>query len=161
LLAGRFTLQIKKMDTMKLKLKIENQTFNVELGNLNTSPVLASVDGETFEVYIEESERRSTASASAISLATAAVAVEPVMAASTPAPASGGPRVVTAPIPGTIIGVSVKVGDSVEYGQELCTLEAMKMKNIIRATRAGKIGVIHISKSDKVRQGQPLLEYSE
>ncbi|MEI7988550.1 MAG: biotin/lipoyl-containing protein [Chloroflexota bacterium] len=143
---------------MKLKIKIEDQTYDVELGDLSARPVLATVDGETLEVYPEEMQSHL---APAASLATAAVASAPVADVAVPAPAAGGPRVVAAPIPGTIVGISVQVGDTVQFGQELCTLEAMKMKNAIRATRTGKVATLHISKGDKVKQGQPLLEYAD
>ena len=133
----------------------------MELGDLSARPVLATVNGETLEVYPEEMQSHLAPAASAASLATAAVASAPVAAAPVPAPAAGGPRVVAAPIPGTIVGISVQVGDTVQFGQELCTLEAMKMKNAIRATRAGKVATLHISKVDKVKQGQPLLEYAD
>ncbi len=146
---------------MKLKIKIEDQTYDVELGDLSARPVLATVNGETLEVYPEEMQSHLAPAASAASLATAAVASAPVAAAPVPVPAAGGPRVVAAPIPGTIVGISVQVGDTVQFGQELCTLEAMKMKNAIRATRTGKVATLHISKGDKVKQGQPLLEYAD
>ena len=59
------------------------------------------------------------------------------------------------------MGISVKEGDSVNAGQELIALEAMKMKNLIRATRAGKIARIVVKTGDRVTQGQPLVEYAE
>ena len=68
---------------------------------------------------------------------------------------------VIAPIPGTIVAITVKEGDSVTAGQELLSLEAMKMKNMIRATRAGKIARILVKTGDRVTQGQPLVEYAE
>ncbi len=70
-------------------------------------------------------------------------------------------KAVLAPIPGVIIAVSVKVGDSVSFGQELCILEAMKMKNVIRATRSGKIGAIHVAIGDQVKHSQMLMEFTD
>ncbi len=46
-----------------------------------------------------------------------------------------------------------------QYGQELCVLEAMKMKNIIRAGKAGVIHKILVSTGDQVSQSQTLMEY--
>jgi glutaconyl-CoA/methylmalonyl-CoA decarboxylase subunit gamma len=149
------------MDIMKLKVKIEDQAFDVELGDLNARPVLVNVDGESFEVYPEEGDSRPESAPSASSLTTSAAATAPATVAPAAAPAGGGARVVNAPIPGTIVGVSVKVGDSITFGQELCVLEAMKMKNIIRATRTGKISAIHVSKGVKVKQGEALLEFAD
>lgn len=143
---------------MKLNVKIEGQTYNVEIGDLSARPVVAVVDGESVEVFPEESGSQPAVSASALSSSAAAAA--PAAVAPVAAP-TGGAKVITAPIPGTIVSISVKAGDSVEFGQELCVLEAMKMKNAIRATRSGKIGVIHAAVGNQVRQGQPLVEFAE
>jgi biotin carboxyl carrier protein len=69
--------------------------------------------------------------------------------------------VVTAPIPGVIISIAVKEGDIVKFGDEICVLEAMKMKNAIRANRAGKVAAICVTIGDQVRHGQTLIEYTD
>ncbi len=146
---------------MKIQVKIEDQMFDVEIDDLNARPVIARVDGETIEVFPQEDIRSIPAhSATASELSSAAVAAPVAAAAQAPVAVSGA-KVVTAPIPGTIVGISVKPGDAVETGQELCALEAMKMKNLIRATRSGKIAVVHVSVGAKVKHGQPLVEFSE
>lgn len=150
---------------MKLRVKIDNQTFEVEIADLQARPVIAVVDGETFEVWPEA--LLGTSQPAPVAAAPAPVAAPiaaPVVAApapaAAPAAASSG-KAVTAPIPGVIVAVAVKPGDKVKNGQELCTLEAMKMKNAIRAQREGTIGTIHIAVGDQVRHGQALLEYSD
>ena len=55
----------------------------------------------------------------------------------------------------------LKPGDTVETGQVLCTLEAMKMNNAIRASRDGTIARIHVAPGDHVKHGQPLMEFSD
>ena len=57
-------------------------------------------------------------------------------------------NVVTAPLPGRIIELIVKVGDAVKAGQEVAVLEAMKMENAITSDFAGTV------KQILVRQGQ-------
>ena len=54
---------------------------------------------------------------------------------------------------GTIIKVLVEVGDSVEIGDPICVLEAMKMENNILAEKAGKITEIRVSPGDSVGNG--------
>jgi biotin carboxyl carrier protein len=68
---------------------------------------------------------------------------------------------VTAPIPGVIVSINVKAGDVVTAGKELCVLEAMKMKNSIRAARAGTIAAIRVAVSEQVKNGQVLMEYGD
>jgi glutaconyl-CoA/methylmalonyl-CoA decarboxylase subunit gamma len=66
---------------------------------------------------------------------------------------------VTSPLPGVIVTILVKPGDTVSHGDELCTLEAMKMKNAIRANREGTIETVAVQVGDQVSHGQLLLTY--
>jgi biotin carboxyl carrier protein len=63
-----------------------------------------------------------------------------------------------APMPGKILGVSVKVGDKIELGQVVMVLEAMKMENEISSTVEGKIKFIAVKTGDSVNNGDALLE---
>ncbi len=148
---------------MKLLVKIEDQSFEVEVGDLNARPVLATIDGETFEIWPEEAVKLAAAPTLPPAVRTTPAPAPAPSAA--PAPATGAAvdraKAVIAPIPGTIVALAVKEGDSVKAAQELCTLEAMKMKNVIRATRAAKIGKILIKVGDRVTQGQALVEYAD
>lgn len=65
---------------------------------------------------------------------------------------------IKSPLPGTIIDLHVKVGDSVRAGDKLLTLEAMKMENIINSDKSGKIVTIHFKKGDSVMEGDILIE---
>lgn len=60
-----------------------------------------------------------------------------------------------------IISINVKEGDTVANGQELLVLEAMKMKNSIRANRSGKVRALRVAIGDQVRKGQVLIEYAD
>jgi biotin carboxyl carrier protein len=143
---------------MKLRITIEAQSFKVDVGDLNARPVIVTVDGETFEIWPDDGAKASlpiTPSAPAASAVSPAVSSEPL-----PGTADR-MRSVLAPIPGVILSLNVKVGDTVAFGQELCVLEAMKMKNIIRSNRTGTISVIRVSIGDQVRHGQVLLEYDD
>lgn len=62
-------------------------------------------------------------------------------------------------MPGQIAEVTVSAGDTVERGQLLCKLEAMKMKNQIRAPKGGRIEAVHVSVGEQVQYGDPLVTY--
>lgn len=144
---------------MKLNVSVDNQSFEVEVLNLRTRPVQVIVDGVSYEVWVQDAELQPVVPSTA-----GHVDSEPVVSVGYEPPASQvGDRLknVTAPIPGVIISISVKPGDSVAFGQELCVLEAMKMKNLIKSNREGKIGAIHVSTGDQVRHNQVLMEYSD
>ena len=64
---------------------------------------------------------------------------------------------VTSPLPGIIIGVSVKVGDKVKAGQEVAVLEAMKMENSIESTVSGTVTAIHVNNGDSVLEGAAIV----
>lgn len=134
---------------MNFKVKVSNQTFDVQIENIKSRPVLATIDGEVFEVQVEAEAAVPAASQSA-----------PIAATSAPAAstATAGANSVKAPIPGVITAVKVKVGDSVAPGDELCNLEAMKMNNAIRSTKKGTISAVLITQGDHVAHGQVLFE---
>ena len=67
----------------------------------------------------------------------------------------------TAPMPGKILEVKVANGDSVEAGQLLLIMEAMKMEHRIVAPDDGVISTVNFSPGDQVQQGDVLVEMAE
>lgn len=65
--------------------------------------------------------------------------------------------VVKAPMPGLVSQVAVEAGQTVEMGQRLLILEAMKMENEIRAPRAGVVKTVHVQSGQTIEQNKPLL----
>jgi len=65
---------------------------------------------------------------------------------------------ITTAMPGTIIDIKVKVGDTVSAGDSVVVIEAMKMENEIQAPKSGTVMAIHISKGDNVSPNETLLE---
>jgi len=62
-----------------------------------------------------------------------------------------------APVPGKIVQVFVKPGDSVDEGTPLVVLEAMKMENELRAPKRGKVTAVLVKKGDTAERGQLLV----
>jgi biotin carboxyl carrier protein len=71
---------------------------------------------------------------------------------------SSGPAPLIAPMPGMIVRISVAVGDSVQAGQGLIVMEAMKMENELRAATAGTVKAILAREGTAVEKGALLLE---
>ena len=82
------------------------------------------------------------------------VEVEEIAAA---APVAAGATSVTAPMPGNILDIKVKVGDMVEANTVVIMLEAMKMENEIFAGAAGKVTAINVTKGSTVNSGDVLV----
>jgi len=68
------------------------------------------------------------------------------------------PGHVSAAMPGNIVEVLVKEGDSVEAGQSVLIAEAMKMETEVHANIAGTVQAVHVSKGDRVTPGEVLIE---
>ena len=85
--------------------------------------------------------------------APAGVSAAPAMSAP-----SAGSKTVTAPLPGSITKISVKVGDRINVGDQVLLMEAMKMENSISAEAAGTVKAILCKEGDQVQSGQALVE---
>ena len=144
---------------MKIHVRIQDKTFEAKIGDVQARPIKVEVDGEIFEVWPEETLVPSDTSLTFSSTPQITHPVPPVESNGSPVKPSEKTNSVIAPIPGVIVEIAASVGDSVTYGQELCVLEAMKMKNSIRANRDGSIKKIFISIGDHVRQSQVLMEF--
>ncbi len=110
---------------------------------------LVNVNGTQYEVAVEEIDGKTAPAAKP------AQAAAPVAAPVAAAPVAGGSKI-TAPMPGTILGVSVKEGEAVKAGQTLFVLEAMKMESDVVAPVDGTVRGISVAKGASVSAGDVL-----
>lgn len=150
---------------MKVRVQVDGEIYDVEIGDLNSRPIQAVVAGELFAVWPEDVAGVAT-TASAASAGTASAGTASVGAASEAGPLSrasvaptgeSAEELIVAPLPGDIVVVAVRVGESVESGQLLCTVESMKMNNPVRSPRAGIVDEVLIAVGDHVNYGQPMV----
>jgi len=122
-----------------------------------------TVDGKAYEVIVESLDAPDKPAAPAapttsasISTPTPAPLAPPPVAAASPAPAStaGG---VPSPLAGRIVSIDCTVGQKVEAGAQLVTLEAMKMNTYVTALAAGTVSAILVKPADAVEEGQILV----
>ena len=107
-----------------------------------------TVNGKTYSVDVEEVGEGATASAAPVAAPTA-----PVAPAAKPVAGEGTP--VKAPMPGLILGLAHKDGDTVKKNEKVVVLEAMKMENDINAPADGVITYV-VKKGDNVDTGAVL-----
>jgi biotin carboxyl carrier protein len=120
-----------------------------------------TVNGQSYDVAVEElgagaAPLRSAGPAPLVSSAPAPAAAP--VAAPAPAAASAGSLTVKAPMPGTVMSFKVAAGQSVNRGDVLLILEAMKMENEIVAPQAGKVAALRVPVSASVNTGDPLVD---
>jgi biotin carboxyl carrier protein len=139
----------------KYKVSSDGKEFDVTVSGDSMGGAKVEVAGHTFDVSIVGG-----APVAVVPAASAAPATARPAPAAAPRPASAAPAgagAVTAPIPGVILKVLVKVGDAITVGQSLLILEAMKMENDITAQVAGTVTEISVSEGDQVGDGQALV----
>ncbi|MEM6914186.1 MAG: acetyl-CoA carboxylase biotin carboxyl carrier protein subunit, partial [Pseudomonadota bacterium] len=69
-------------------------------------------------------------------------------------------QALSSPMPATVTGVLVALGDAVAAGDTLMTLEAMKMETVIKAPHDGTVDAVHFQNGDSVKKGALLLGLS-
>ena len=139
-----------------IRVRVGDQWYTVEVSDLTRSPVQVTVDGETFEVDVEAqagpSPPRRGRPAGGLTVPEAPTA--------TPA-GSGAPvddDVLRSPMPGRVMSVMVRPGDTVAAGDEVCVVEAMKMEQSILAHRDGVVKAVFVQPLDSVNANDPLVE---
>ncbi len=68
-------------------------------------------------------------------------------------------KLLLCPMPGLIVRIDVEVGQEVQEGQTLCTVEAMKMENILRAERRGVVAAITCAAGDSLAVDEVIMEF--
>ena len=118
-----------------------------------------SIDGTQYLVEMEEVGAPTPTPADAAPAPTPVAAPAPApapAAAPMPAPAPAGAHVQSAPMPGTILDIHVKIGDPVTANQPIMVLEAMKMENEVVADKDGVVASIDVAKGAMVNPGDAL-----
>lgn len=139
------------------KFKINGNDYNVAINSTNGNLADVTVNGVSYQVEMENAMPAAPAQAPVQNAAPAAPAAAPAAASAPAAKPAGAGKTVTSPLPGVIIEVSVKEGDTVAAGQKVAVLEAMKMENEIQAETAGTVTKIHVSKGDSILEGASIV----
>jgi biotin carboxyl carrier protein len=128
-----------------------------------TKNLRITVEGKTYDVTVEipddeimPAPRQSSSGGGGRRAASAASPTPSTPAPSAPA-ASGAPGEIVSPLSGVVSQVHFKVGDSVNEGDTVVTLEAMKMMTSVPASSSGTVKQIMIEGGQSVEEGQPLM----
>ena len=126
------------MDT--LKVKVGDKWFDVEVLEFSPNKAIFLVDGEQITVTPSMAEPGRDQNKDLSSIDTVV------------------PKSFTAPMPGTVIEVLVKVGQQISSGDEVCILESMKMQQVLRSEVSGIVKSIEVSEGEQILDGHVIFE---
>jgi pyruvate carboxylase subunit B len=139
---------------VEFNVTMHGETYHIQVTGgghktLNRRPLYVSVDGVPEEIIVETLQEMKTTPAGGISNAAAGGSKHPRAHA---------PGHVTTSMPGTIVEVLVKMGDTVKAGDPVLVTEAMKMETEIQAPISGKVTAVNVKKGDSVNPDEALIE---
>lgn len=139
--------------------RINGQEYIVAVNKMDNSVAEVAVNGANYKVELVSPEEEVTLVARPAAPKAAAPAAAPKATVATPASpsASSGAGALKSPLPGIVVAISVNVGDVVKKGQQVATLEAMKMENALQAPVDGTVQSININVGDSVLEGVTIL----
>ncbi|HWQ46765.1 MAG TPA: biotin/lipoyl-containing protein [Longilinea sp.] len=144
--------------TKELKLTLNGKSYDVEVGDVNSSPVSVVVNGKEYQVEVEFSGSAPVVTPAAMPVAASTPVSAPVKKpVVTAAPSGAGGDAIVSPMPGVILDIMVKVGDKVTRGQQICALEAMKMKSAIRSPKDAVVTSVEVTDGQKVPHGAVII----
>lgn len=152
----------------KYNFRINGHDYQVDVNSVEGGIADVTVNGTDYKVELADAVPAPAQQAvrpAPQTVSTGAPAVTPQAAAPAPQAAQtatasapqGKGEVVTAPLPGVILDIKVKVGDAVKAGQTVAVLEAMKMENEIESTASGTVTAVNAGKGDSVLEGAAII----
>ncbi|OPX26970.1 MAG: hypothetical protein B1H06_05125 [Candidatus Cloacimonas sp. 4484_143] len=135
------------------QMKINGEKYDAKIKKYKKFQVVVEVNGIDYEIELEKTDRRKT---EIVRSQKTQPTLDVVKKPSKPVAASAGS--VLAPIPGLVLNLLVKEGDSVNAGDPVLILEAMKMESEIASTSTGIINKINVKEGTSVQEGEVLIE---
>jgi biotin carboxyl carrier protein len=142
----------------KFKFTIQGNKYDVHILNVEDNIAEVEVNGAVYKVEVDKVIAQSKTPKLVRSVAVPTTeSLKSDQRTSAPT-APKGTGFIKSPLPGVILGVFVKEGDTVKVGTKLIMLEAMKMENNINADKDGVIKSIKVKTGDSVLEGDILIE---
>jgi biotin carboxyl carrier protein len=134
---NEFVVDGKKTGRTNYSLIVDNRSFEIEVDNTDDE-YRVLVDGRNYRIHLVDERRMRVGGAQS------GVELE-------------GRQLISVPMPGKVVAVLVSEGDTVEKGQGLVIVEAMKMENEVRSPIAGTVREIKVSAGETVEGGALLM----
>ena len=138
-----------------MKVRVGPMWYKVEIDDINTDPVKVKVNGNEFEITFHDKPELQS------QMSSVEDPVEDSQDSEMDRPdgiSRKRARLFKSPMPGTILSISVEIGDSVSPGDEVCLLESMKMRQVLRSDIEGTVGSILVVPGESILGEAPILE---
>lgn len=141
-------------------LRIGGREYRAEIRELTPERATVVVDGTEYAVDLVQLGRRKITIEPARPSPSSAVASAPAPSVSRAAAPSRGEGGIVAPMPGLVLAIRAKEGESVAAGQTLLVMEAMKMENAVTTPYAGTVTKVYVREGDTIAEGDLLVDVS-
>jgi len=142
----------------KFKFTIQGNKYDVNIVNVEENIAEVEVNGATYKVEVDKVIAQSKTPKLVRSVAVPSTDTTPSQQKTSAPGAPKGVGFIKSPLPGVILDVYVREGDTVKVGTKLLMLEAMKMENNINSDKDGVIKSIKVKTGDSVLEGDVLIE---
>lgn len=149
----------------KYQYKVQGIDYEVEIAEVEGNIAKVKVNGIPFEIELQKpinAAKHPSMNTPKVEVPKPATpsqptaAPQPVSQPAQPAPAGAG-MAIKSPLPGTVTDIKVSVGQTIQAGDVVLVLEAMKMQNNIEAEHEGKVTAIYVNKGDTIMEGTVLM----
>ncbi len=139
------------------KFTINGNEYDAEIIGIEENTAEVAVNGVTYSVEIDRKLQTVKTPKLVRTMAVPSTDSHPSVSKTASPSAPKGTGNIKSPLPGVILDIYVREGDSVKIGQKLLMLEAMKMENNINADKDGVVSAVKVNKGDSVLEGTDLI----
>ncbi len=143
------------------KFTINGNAYDAEIIGIEDNTAEVSVNGVIYSVEIDRKMQTVKTPKLVRTLAVPSTDSHPSVSKTANPASPKGTGNIKSPLPGVILEIYVREGDTIKIGQKLLMLEAMKMENNINADKEGRVTSIKINKGDSVMEGDILIVIGE
>jgi glutaconyl-CoA/methylmalonyl-CoA decarboxylase subunit gamma len=139
------------------KFTINGNKYDAEIISVEDNIAVIEINGTPYTVEVDKSITPVKTPKLVRNVVAPSTDSHPAVAKTSSPESPKGSGTIKSPLPGVVLDVFVKEGDSVKIGQKVLLLEAMKMENNIEADKAGKVISIKKQRGDSVMEGDVLI----
>lgn len=143
----------------KYKFTIHGNQYDVNIMNVEDNNIEIEVNGSTYHVEVDKSLQ--PVKTPKLVRARAVPSTDTTPSEGTGIKTVKGFGTIKAPLPGTVLSIHCKQGDTIKIGQKLIVLEAMKMENNIDSDKEGKVLSVKVNPGQQVMEGDILIEIGD